>query len=74
MPSRRLTRCVSKKPRSKLRGIEGQEARCLNGVGSCAIFDAPLRCTIDNVAHEVRRYIHLFVASELASDDKGLSL
>gem|GEM_PF-2905279 len=29
---------------------------------------------VDGVAHKVRRYIHLFVASELVSDVKGLSL
>ena len=29
---------------------------------------------VDDVAHKVRRYIHLFVASELVSDVKGLSL
>jgi len=37
-------------------------------------FDVALCCTIDNVAHKVRRYIHLFVASELVSDVEGLSL
>jgi len=29
---------------------------------------------VDGVAHKVRRYIHLFVASELVSDVKALSL
>jgi hypothetical protein len=31
-------------------------------------FHAELCCIASNVAHKVRRYIHLFVASELASD------
>ncbi len=31
-------------------------------------FDVALCCARDNVAHKVRRYIHLFVASELVSD------
>ena len=37
-------------------------------------FDVPRCCTSDNVAHKVRRYIHLFVASELVSDVERLSL
>jgi len=31
-------------------------------------FDVALCCIRDNVARKVRRYIHLFVASELVSD------
>jgi len=31
-------------------------------------------CIGDTVAHKVRRYIHLFVASELVSDVEELSL
>jgi len=34
-------------------------------------FHAELCCTESNVAHKVRRYIHLFVASELVSDVEG---
>jgi hypothetical protein len=30
-------------------------------------------CIESNVAHKVRRYIHLFVASELVSDVEGFS-
>jgi len=34
-------------------------------------FDAELCCIASNVVRKVRRYIHLFVASELVSDAEG---
>jgi hypothetical protein len=34
-------------------------------------FHVALCCVERNVAHKVRRYIHLFVASELVSDVEG---
>ncbi len=34
-------------------------------------FRVELCCIESNVAHKVRRYIHLFVASELVSDIEG---
>jgi len=34
-------------------------------------FDVEFCCIGSNVAHKVRRYIHLFVASELVSDVEG---